>query len=329
MTDTGRRRARRLLLPAGMRRRIQPLGEVLRETVSNWLCHRSPVEGAALAFYTLFSLAPVLLVVVAVAGTIWGEEAVRGQIVREFEGLMGRDAAVTVQEALQSAAREGSGSGSGSDLLRNLVGIGTLLFGATAVFVQLQDSFNHAWEVAPKPGHLIQSFLWKRVVSFGMVVGIGFLLLVSLAVSAALAAFQAYLESRVASPLPIVLQSVNFLFSFAVIAVLFALMFRFLPDARIAWRDVALGAVVTSLLFSIGKLLIGLYLGRTEIASAYGAAGSVVVILVWVYYSSLILLLGAEFTRVYSRRFRPTKVKPEPGAMRVPDPPSPGVAGKP
>lgn len=300
----------RLAPLAFVRRRIQPFGEVLRDTVSNWLSHRSPVESAALAFYTLFSLAPVLLVVIVVAGAIWGEEAVRGQIVREFEGLMGRDAALTIQDVLKSAAREPSGT------LATVAGIATLLFGASAVFAQLQDSFNHAWEVAPKPGHLIRSFLWKRMVSFGMVVGIGFLLLVSLAFSAAIAALEAYVEARMASPLPW-LQAINFFFSFLVIAILFAMMYRFLPDARIAWRDVALGAVLTSLLFSLGKYLIGLYLGRTGLVSTYGAAGSVVVILVWVYYSSLILLLGAEFTRVYSRRFRPHRVKPEPGATRA------------
>lgn len=294
-----------------MRRRIQTLGQVVRDTVSNWFKHRSAVESAALAFYTMFSLAPMLLVVISVAGAIWGEEAVRGQIVREFEGLMGRDAAHTVQEVLRSTVRRPTSP------LTAAIGIVTLLSGATAFFVQLQDSLNHAWEVAPKPGHLVQSFLWKRIISFGMVVGMGFLLLVSLAVSAALSSLEAYVESHLASSPISIVQVINQVLSFAVVAVLFTLIYRVLPDAKIAWRDVALGAVVTALMFTIGKYLIGLYLGRTQIASAYGAAGSVVVILVWVYYSTLVLLLGAELTRVYSRRFRPTRVQPEPGAMRV------------
>jgi membrane protein len=202
-----------------------------------------------------------------------------------------------------------------------------LLSGATALFVQLQDTFNHAWEVAPKPGHLIRDFFWKRIVSFGMVVGIGFLLLVSLSVSAALSALEGYVESTTAATVPL-LQWINLGFTFVVITVVFALMYRVLPDAHIAWRDVAMGAVVTALLFLFGKFLIGLYLGRTQLASAYGAAGSLVVILLWVYYSALVLLLGAEFTRVYSRRFRNGKRKPEPGAMRVEPPPAQPVPEK-
>ena len=296
-----------------MKPRIQPIGHVVKETVSNWMRHGSPVQSAALAFYTLFSLAPVLLVVIAVAGAIWGQEAVRGQIVSQFAGIMGADAARTVQDALASAVRHDSG------VLATAVGVITLLSGATAVFVQLQETFNNVWEVAPKPGHLVRSFLWKRLVSFGVVLGIGFLLLVSLALSAGLAGLQAFVEARWTFPVWL-LDGTNLVFSFVVISVLFAFLFRFLPDAHITWRDVALGSVVTALLFTLGKALIGLYLGRTGLASAYGAAGSIVVILVWVYYSTLILLLGAEFTRVHSRKYRPTTVQPEPGAMRVPAP---------
>lgn len=297
-----------------MRRRVQSLREVLVETVGNWLRHRSPVESAALAFYTLFSLAPVLLVMVVVAGAIWGEEAVRGRIVYEFSGLMGREAAGVVQTALESAAVDGSSN------VAAAVGLVTLLFGATAVFVQLQDTLNQVWEVAPKPGRLIKDFLKKRLISFGVVLCMGFVLLVSLGVSAALSALQDYLQAILDIP-AIFLQSANFLLAFLVITVLFGLIYKLLPDAKIAWRDVAWGAVATALLFSLGKYLIGLYIGQTGVASTYGAAGSLVVVLVWVYYSSLILLLGAEFTRVHSRRYRPTRVQPEPGAMRVPTPP--------
>jgi membrane protein len=294
-----------------VRHRVQNLREVLTETIANWLKHRSPVESAALAYYTLFSLAPVLLVVIAVAGAIWGPEAVRGRIVAELDGLMGRDAAGAVQAALESAALDGSG------VLATVVGLVTLLLGATAVFVQLQDALNQIWEVAPQPGRMIRDFLKKRLISFGMLLCIGFLLLVSLGISAGLAALQTFLESRLDLPV-VLLQAVNLVFSFVVIAVLFGLIYRILPDARITTRDVAWGAVAAALLFTLGKYLIGLYIGQTGVASAYGAAGSLVVILVWVYYSSLILLLGAELTRVYSRRYRPTRVQPEPGAMRKP-----------
>ncbi len=309
-----------------MRQRIQSMREVLVETVGNWLRHRSPVESAALAFYTLFSLAPVLLVMVVVAGAIWGEEAVRGRIVYEFSGLMGREAAGVVQTALESAAVDGSSN------VAAAVGLATLLFGATAVFVQLQDTLNQVWEVAPKPGRLISDFLKKRLVSFGVVLCMGFVLLVSLGVSAALSALQDYLDAVLDIP-AFLLQGINFLFAFAVITVLFGLIYKLLPDAKIAWRDVAWGAVATALLFSLGKYLIGLYIGQTGVASTYGAAGSLVVVLVWVYYSSLILLLGAEFTRVHSRRYRPVRVQPEPGAMRMPSGVAPppdvaAVAGK-
>ena len=285
--------------------------KTLREIVSYWGVHRCSAQSAALAFYTIFSLAPILLVVIALAGAVFGEEAVRGQIFGEFQGLMGRDAALLVQEVLKSAARPATGHTTA------VLGVVTLLLGATAVFGQLQDALNTVWAVAPKPGAAITTLLRKRLHSFALVVGIGFLLLVSLVLSAALSWFSSYLERVFAFPVDL-LEIANFVVSFVVITLLFAMMYRILPDVRIAWRDVWLGSVLTALLFVVGKTLISLYLGRTGIASAYGAAGSLVVILLWVYYSSLIFFFGAEFTRVHSRQFR-SRRQPEEGAVRVPE----------
>ena len=283
-----------------------------KEVVTNWGVHRCSAQSAALAFYTIFSLAPVLVVVITLAGAVWGEEAVRGQIFDEFKGLMGPDAALLVQEVLKSVAhRQASG------WVPAMVGIVTLLLGATAIFGQLQDAINTVWAVEPKPGAALTTLLRKRLHSFALVVGIGFLLAVSLVLSAALTGFSHYLERRLDLPLDF-LQVANFIVSFIVITLLFAMTYRILPDVKIEWRDVWLGSLLTSFLFVIGKTLIGLYLGRTGVASAYGAAGSLVVILLWVYYSALIFFFGAEFTRVHSRQFR-TEAKPEEGAVRVPE----------
>ena len=286
--------------------------KTLRDLITNWGLHRCSAQSAALAFYTIFSLAPVLVIAITLAGVAFGEEAVRGQIFQEFEGLMGKDAALLVQEVLKSANRPASGK------LPAIIGVVTLLLGATAIFGQLQDALNNVWAVAPKPGAAITTLLLKRLHSFALVIGIGFLLLVSLLLSAALSGFSRYLERVLDLPVDF-LQVANFALSFVLITLLFAMTYRILPDVKIAWRDVWLGSLLTSLLFVIGKTLIGLYLGRTGVASAYGAAGSLVVILLWVYYSSLIFFFGAEFTRVHSRQFRTTRVQPEEGAVRVPE----------
>lgn len=286
--------------------------KTLRDLITNWGLHRCSAQSAALAFYTIFSLAPVLVIAITLAGVAFGEEAVRGQIFEEFEGLMGKDAALLVQEVLKSANRPASGK------LPAIIGVVTLLLGATAIFGQLQDALNNVWAVAPKPGAAITTLLLKRLHSFALVIGIGFLLLVSLLLSAALSGFSRYLERVLDLPVDF-LQIANFAVSFVIITLLFAMTYRILPDVKIAWRDVWLGSLLTSLLFVVGKTLIGLYLGRTGVASAYGAAGSLVVILLWVYYSSLIFFFGAEFTRVHSRQFRTTRVQPEEGAVRVPE----------
>lgn len=280
------------------------------EVFSSWSQHGASAQSAALAFYTIFSLAPVLVVVIALAGAVWGEEAVRGEIFQQFRGLMGEEPALLVQEVLQSAAPRAS------SLRATLMGIVTLLIGATAVFGQLQDSLNLVWDVCPKPGAVFTTLLRKRILSFAVVLGLGFLLLVSLVLSAALGAFSSFIERHLEVPFGI-LEISNFVVSFTIVTMLFTTIYRFLPDVRLDWRDVWFGSVVTALLFLIGKSLISFYLGRTSVASAYGAAGSLVVVLLWVYYSALIFFFGAIFTRIHSRQYRTRKAQPEEGAMRI------------
>ena len=284
---------------------------VVTETLKRWFTHDSMAQSAALSYYTAFSLAPVLLVVVTIAGVVFGKDAVRGRLVRQFEGLMGRDQAALVQTVLKGAERDDRGP------IAAIAGVVMLIVGATAVFAQLQSALNRIWEVAPKKGHFVSDFLRKRMLSFALVLGIGFLLLVSLVLSAGLAAIQSHFESRFGTE-TVWLSSVNGAVTFALFTLLFAMIFRILPDAKIPWRDVWVGALGTALLFVIGKWAIGLYLGRAAVGSAYGAAGSVIVLLLWVYYVSMILLFGAEFTRAYSRRLEKHAVPPEKGAKKQP-----------
>lgn len=288
---------------------------LIQSTFVAWSDHEASTQSAALAFYTIFSLAPLLVVAISLAGMVFGRAAVRGEILAQFQDWMGHDAASLVQEILSSAARPQV------NRLAGLVGIATLLFGASGVFVQLQQSLNRIWEVAPKPGAAISTLLRKRVLSFAAVLAIGFLLLVSLLISAALSAVGDFLEKRFQLPVTR-LHWANILVSFLIVTLLFGLIYRVLPDVRLAWRDVLLGALVTSALFGAGKTLIGLYLGHTGAASAYGAAGSLVVLTSWVYYSALIFLLGAEFTHVYTRDRRGRTPEPEAGAERAAPPPA-------
>jgi membrane protein len=269
---------------------------LVRDTFDAWLNDKAPTLGAALAYYTIFALAPLLIIVIAVASLGFGQEAAQEQIIAQIESLVGDNGAKAVQAMLESAREPQSG------MVASIIGVITLIVASTGVFAQLQDSLNTIWKVAAKPGRWMQGMLQVRLLSFFMVVAVGFLLLVSLVLSAGLAALGNSFHYIL--PLPeFVLHALNFLVSFAVITLLFAMIYKVLPDAKIAWSDVWIGAAVTSLLFSVGKFLIGLYLGKSGVASAYGAAGSLVIILVWVYYSAQILLFGAEFTAVYATRF--------------------------
>lgn len=267
----------------------------------------APTQSAALAFYTLFSMAPVLLIAMTIAGTLFGEAKTRQAIESQMSKMIGPRGMETVHQVLSTTSRPDLSGWLG------VVGVVTLLLGATVVFGQLQEALNEVWGVTPKTGHFVKDFLRKRLLSFGLVIVIGFLLLVSLLLSTALSAISAHLQPLVRMPTRLY-ELLNFGIFFLLISLLFALIFKVLPDARIAWRDVTVGAVGTALLFSVGKYLIGAYLGQTDTASAFGVAGSLVLLQLWVYYSSMILLLGAGFTRVWSRRHRPPGVVPEPGA---------------
>jgi len=269
---------------------------LIKETFSEWSKDKASRLAAALSYYTLFSIAPLLVIAVAVAGFVFGRTAASGQLIAEARDLLGPQGAQAIQTLMENAGRTGAG------VVATVVGVGTLLLGASGAFAQLQDALDTIWEVKPKAGRGWKGILRDRFLSFSLVLAIGFLLLVSLVVSAALAALGKFL----AGALPFssaLMQGVNFAISFAATTFLFALIFKVLPDARIRWRDVWIGAAITALLFSVGRYLIGLYLGRSSVSSAYGAAGSLVALLVWVYYSAQILLLGAEFTQVYATRF--------------------------
>jgi membrane protein len=237
-----------------------------------------------------------LVLTIAIAGLAFGKDAAQAAMMAQIESLVGPQSAAAIQQMLDIAQKPSSG------VLASLIAIGTLLLGASGVFAQLQDALNTVWGVEPKAGRGIWGAIKDRFFSFVAVLGTGFLLLVSLVLSAALAAFgKLFLNSLPGQETA--LHLANFLISFSVITLLFAMMFKLLPDAKIAWRDVWIGAGLTSLLFTIGKFLIGMYLGKADVGSAYGAAGSLVILLVWVYYSSQILLFGAEFTSVYANRY--------------------------
>jgi membrane protein len=266
---------------------------LLKQSGVAWLNDGCPRLGAALAFYTIFSLAPVLMIGISIASFAFGRDAVQGHVVMQIQDLVGRDAALTIQAMIENAHRSQSG------VTATLVGVITLLIGATAVFGELQDAFNLIWKSRPSPRGFWLSMIISRLLSFALVVALGFLMLASLIVSAGITAFTGYLEA-LAGTTGLVLSVVTFATSFAIITALFALLFRVLPSAVVTWRDVWLGSIITAALFSVGKGIIGLYLGNSSIASSYGAAGSLVVILIWVYYSAQILLFGAEFTQLQS-----------------------------
>jgi membrane protein len=282
---------------------------LVKESFKEWQEDGALDLGAALAYYTVFSLAPMLLIVIGVAGLVWGREAVQGQLVGQLQGLVGPQGGQMIQTMIANAGKHGAG------VLATIVGLVTILFGATGVFVQLQNALNHIWEVEPKPGGGIWGFVRNRLVSFGMILGAGFLLLVSLVISAAMAFIDRWADSLGGAG-QVLARILSFAVSFAVVTLLFALIYKYLPDVKITWRDVMIGAVVTALLFTAGKFLIGLYVAKSSVASSYGAAGSLVVLLLWVYYSAQIVFLGAEFTQVYASRYG-SQIEPADNAVPV------------
>jgi membrane protein len=273
--------------------------QVLEMVVNNWIKHSVPRLSASLAFYTLLSLAPLLIIVLAIASAVFGRKAAEGQLVWQIQDLIGREGAITVQTLLRGAQQPGSG------MVPTILGLVALSIGATTVVSELRSALNTIWCVPVKEETTVRSIvsvLVDRTLSFAMVLGIGFLLLVSLAINAALSALGDSYNAFFQTP-EWALQFVDFTVTYLVITVLFALLYKLMPDLDIAWRDVALGAALTALLFTLGKTLIGIYLGKAGIASTYGAAGSLVVVVIWVYYSAQIFFFGAEFSQAYAQHF--------------------------
>jgi membrane protein len=289
--------------------RVKGIWLLLKDSAIAWDDDNIGTQGAALAFFTAFSLSPLLIMVIVLSSLGFGQEAASGHLVSQIRGLIGIEGANFVQSLITNAYK------SDSNILATIFSVAMILLGASAVFVQLRDSLNTIWRVQQKPIGTIRGFLRGRLLSFAMIVGIGFLLLVSLILSAFLAAMSNYVSNLLAI-LSGLVSILDFTISFVGITVMFALMFKFVPAATVKWRDVWVGAAVTSLLFSIGKLLIGLYLGNGDIGSTFGAARSLVVIMLWAYYSSQIVLFGAEFTRLYAMRFG-TDILPSANAVRV------------
>jgi membrane protein len=274
---------------------MRSIWDLMKAAWAGWRADFASSMGAALAYYTVFSIAPLLVIVIAIAALAFGHAAAQEQILAQARDLLGAQGAGVLESMLASARKPGQG------IFASVLSLAALVFGAIGVFNELESDLNRIWKVSPDAQAGIRGMVRARLLSFGMVLAIGFLLLVSLAVSAALAAWGSYWSGAFAG-IEVLLHAANFVVSFAVVSLLFALMYKFLPATPIAWRDVWIGGAVTALLFTIGKLLIGLYLGKSSIASTYGAAGSLVILLLWVYYSAQIFLFGAEFTRAYAQR---------------------------
>lgn len=274
------------------------------ETVNEWVNDRASRKGAALAFYTVFSLAPILILSIAIAGMFFGQEAARGEIFSQVKDLLGSDAAAAIQAMIQSASRPGAG------IIATLIGLITLCIGATTALAELKDGLDQIWDAPPERTSGFWYFIRKRLLSVGLILSLGFLLLVSLVFSALVSALARTWGPADATGL--VLQGLNFLFSFALVTLLFAMIYKILPSVHIAWKDVAIGSIITAALFSVGKSLIGIYLGNSAVTSSYGAAGSVILVLIWVYYSAQIFLLGAEFTKVYAHHYGSRRNLPQP-----------------
>jgi membrane protein len=275
---------------------------LLVQTFKDWSEDKAPRLGAALAYYTIFSIGPLLLLTISIASFFFDRAAAEGQIVGTVSGVVGKEGGDVITQTIENADK------GGGNIIGTAVGIAVLLFGASGVFGQLKDALNTIWEVQPKPGRGILATIKDRFLSFTMVLGTGFLLLVSLVVSAAIGALGKYLEQYLPGGAfwPVAL---NFLLSLGIITLMFALLFKFLPDVKIGWSDVWIGALVTALLFLLGQGALALYLSLANVGSSFGVAGSLVVVLVWIYYSAQILLLGAEFTQVYTNMYG-SRVRP-------------------
>jgi membrane protein len=296
---------------SGMKTKLIELFHLFRETVSEFGEDKATRLAAALSYFTVFSIAPLLIIIIAIAGAVLGEADVQRQLQTQISGMLGEEAAGEIETLIQNVRKPSE------SIPATAISLVTLLFGAIGVFAQLQDALNTVWGVTPAPNAGIMSMIRQRILSFGMVLVVGFLLLVSLVVNALLAGLEQFMIGLLPG-MEVLLHILNLVISFGIITLLFAMIYKFLPDVDIEWRDVWIGAAFTALLFTIGKFAIGMYLGRSGVASAYGAAGSLVVILLWVFYSAQILLFGAEFTQVYARRYG-SKIAPSQWAVPVTD----------
>ncbi len=286
-----------------MQIRIKPIFRLLKEAFREWQQDKVSLLAAALAYYTVFSVTPLLVIAIAIAGAVFGQDTAKNEIVQQINALVGEQGAQVIEIALANANQPQLGS------LASIISLIILLVGASGVFAQLQEALNTVWDVKPKSDRGLGQFLRKRLLSFGMVLAIGFLLLVSLIFSAILSGIS-NLEINLLPGWVSLLRLLNLAISLGMISLLFALIYKYLPDAKIRWQDVWVGAIITALLFTLGKFLIGLYLGRGSLGSAYGAAGSLIIFLAWVFYSAQILLFGAEFTQVYARKYGRT-IRPD------------------
>ena len=284
-----------------------------KTAITNWKKDYAPSMGAALAYYTVFSIAPLLVIVIAVAALIFGADAAQAAIMEQARGLIGENGARAIEGMLESAQKPKQG------IIASILGIVMLLIGSTTVLAELESNLNRIWKVEPEKRSGLWHFLRTRLLSLGMVLAIGFLLIVSLVVSAAIAAWGKAWGGWFGG-METLLHVANFTVSVAIVTVLFAIIYKFMPRVAIRWRDVWIGALVTSLLFSFGKFLIGLYIGKSSVESTYGAAGALAVLLIWVYYSAQIFLLGAEFTKVFAERAgsRQNKKRGSPSPSEIP-----------
>jgi membrane protein len=285
------------------------LKRIVIDAGSQWNADKAPRLGAALAYYTIFSIAPLLVITIGIAGLYFDHDVAQKQITKQVEHVVGKQGGEAVATMVASANKPGQG------LVGSILGIVMLLFGAAGLFAQLQDALNTVWEVRPKPGRGIMGIIRERFLSLTMVLGVAFLLLVSLILSSVLTAIGGLLGDKETSVTGLILTTA---LDLVVITMLFALIYRYLPDAKIAWRDVWLGAAITAMLFTLGKFLIGLYLGRAAVGSAYGAVGSLAVLLIWLYYASQIFLFGAELTKAYANQLG-SRIKPKEHAEVVPE----------
>ncbi len=286
---------------------LNHLKPLLANTTKRWLGAEPFRQSALISYYAIFSIPGLLIIIIWAAGVFFGEEAVRGEITQQIGGAMGPDAAQSLENLVSSAYITASG------WVMKVVGIGALIFGATTLFFQLQKSLNYLWDVEPDPDNNLKKFLLDRASSLGLILVIAFLLLISLVLSSVLAILSDWITANFGDSAYFMMEGVDFVLSFVVISLLFGLMFKFLPDVEIQWKSVWIGALATALLFTIGKTLLGIYFGMADPTSGFGAAGTVILIMVWVNYTSLILFFGAEFTYEYAH-FYGHKIKPSPHA---------------